>query len=756
MANVKVVMVGGGGGGGKGRGGGGGAGGYLPDLNHVITPQAYSIVIGGGGNGATDITLNGADGGNTTFDGLTAYGGGGGNSTDNTGYAGNPGASGGGTALWGSTPGGAANHGSQGYAGGGQYTSYLTNSGAGGGGGASEVGKDGGALAAHTAGAGGAGIANPISGSTSGQNVAGTYYLAGGGGGSADFAGGTAGAGGNGGGGAGGTGTSGNGYVANGTNGTANTGGGGGGGSRNSSNGNTGNGGNGGTGVVVISYPTGYIPTCTGGTITTAGGKTIHTFTTDGTFTVPSFSNIKRISGVSHAIANDILSGDANLVQYTEFEGNSTATVGANGTDTAITYSTANGRFGQGAGIGTNGYITLGTPAALAFERTSAFSISAWVYLTDGDTEGGYIFSKQDNDGSAGYRGYHFRVQYGHLHVELVATAGSSEISTFRFASIIPGIWTYVVMTYDGSGSSTGLKTYKNATPIVDEQLDYDNLTSGSMLTTIAVNIGNRHNNNAAGYFHGKIDSLGVFNDVLTQKEIFRLYSGNIKKIQGKTLTDTTITYISSSSTSNAASTSIVVPAPANLQDGDVMITCIDSNDGPSAITTLAGWTQINKVTTANGNISAEMATYYKVASSESGNYTWTTASSTRNSAALSVFRGVKTTAVVNTSAAQTTASSATQTAPTITPTVDNCMLVFCVSSDATGAYTYTPPTGYTEAVDIGSASAMEIAYKLQTTAAATGAVSATCSTASTSGGFHIALTPISFEVKKYMGVSNV
>ena len=46
-----------------------------------------------------------------------------------------------------------------------------------------------------------------------------------------------------------------------------------------------GNGGSGAAGVVIITYPTGSI-TATGGTMTTANGYTIHTFTTSGTFTV--------------------------------------------------------------------------------------------------------------------------------------------------------------------------------------------------------------------------------------------------------------------------------------------------------------------------------------------------------------------------------------------------------------------------------------------------------------------------------------
>jgi hypothetical protein len=120
-------------------------------------------------------------------------------------------------------------------------------------------------------------MVNPIVGSTVGQNVSSTYYVAGGGGGWGDVGG--NGAGGNGGGGAGGP----NGGT--GTAGTVNTGGGGGG-----SGGYGGVGGAGGSGVVVIKYN--GIQSATGGTVVSPGAYTIHTFTGDGTFTTNNFSRI--------------------------------------------------------------------------------------------------------------------------------------------------------------------------------------------------------------------------------------------------------------------------------------------------------------------------------------------------------------------------------------------------------------------------------------------------------------------------------
>ena len=65
--------------------------------------------------------------------------------------------------------------------------------------------------------------------------------------------------------------------------GTANTGGGGGGGGMNSAGSVGSAGGNGGSGIVIIRYL--GAQRATGGTVTSAGGYTIHTFTSSGTYT---------------------------------------------------------------------------------------------------------------------------------------------------------------------------------------------------------------------------------------------------------------------------------------------------------------------------------------------------------------------------------------------------------------------------------------------------------------------------------------
>lgn len=248
--DVLVVAGGGGGGSGDNNGtrGGGGAGGFRLLTSQSMTTTAYTCTVGAGGtNGGSQMTrgtagVNSSVAG-TGFSTITASGGGfGGNGVDQG--PGGPGGSGGGAGDYSgiSTP-GSGNAGGyapvEGFAGG----TVVSPNGSGGGG----AGATGSASTTALAGNGGVGSSSASSWGIAtgvGQNVNGTYFLAGGGGGGRD-SGRTASTGGNGGGGRGcSAGTAG---VA----GTANTGGGGGGGGNGSGEYA---GGAGGSGVIIVRY----------------------------------------------------------------------------------------------------------------------------------------------------------------------------------------------------------------------------------------------------------------------------------------------------------------------------------------------------------------------------------------------------------------------------------------------------------------------------------------------------------------------
>ena len=248
-----LVVGGGGGGGGRYMAGGGGGGGYLAVTDTAGSAAAYAIVVGAGGAGGSAESVPGSNGGNSSFNTTTAIGGGGGGSYSSiiNGYSGGSGGGGSGySGIGGSGTTGQGNAGGNGAV-------Y----GAGGGGGASAVGQNG--IDTNQGGDGGAGgLWN------------GNYYAGGGGGGDYQGAGGSA----------GGSGVGGNGAALNGTPtaGVTNRGGGGGG-----ANGYAGGaailGGNGGSGVVIVRYLGSQ--RASGGTVTSSGGYTYHTFTSSGTFT---------------------------------------------------------------------------------------------------------------------------------------------------------------------------------------------------------------------------------------------------------------------------------------------------------------------------------------------------------------------------------------------------------------------------------------------------------------------------------------
>ena len=229
-------------GGGGGSSGAGGAGGVVYNAAQSLTATGYSITVGAGGAGGACNTTNGSAGADSVFNAFTAYKGGGGARVQQSATAGTYGSGGGGGQNGAGTTTGSTGTSGQGFDGTGNagYTGIPYPGGSGGGAGANGNPPTGNS----TLGTGGVGLSTWSSWGLAtgiGQNVSGTYYIAGGGG--AAFNNSTPGsAGGFGGGGAGG------GLSTNGTNGTVASGGGGGG------SGQDGTGGAGGSGIVIVRY----------------------------------------------------------------------------------------------------------------------------------------------------------------------------------------------------------------------------------------------------------------------------------------------------------------------------------------------------------------------------------------------------------------------------------------------------------------------------------------------------------------------
>jgi len=229
-----VLVVAGGGAGGASTGAGGGAGGVSYQTGRSVSATTYNITVGGGGTAGGGA---GGSGSNSVFDTITSLGGGGGNygpfAAGSNGGSGGGGGEGqaGGSATQGNS-GGATGYGNAGDTG--PNSAPYRH---GGGGGAGTAGVSG-----SSTGAGGDGLSTWSSWGVVtgiGENVSGTYYIAGGGGGGSNST--TASPAGLGGGGIGSGSTN--------SAGLANTGGGGGGAGTNAGTSRAG-----GSGVVIIRY----------------------------------------------------------------------------------------------------------------------------------------------------------------------------------------------------------------------------------------------------------------------------------------------------------------------------------------------------------------------------------------------------------------------------------------------------------------------------------------------------------------------
>lgn len=200
------------------------------------------------------------------------------------------------------------------------------------------------------------------------------------------------------------------------------------------------------------------------------------------------------------------------------------------------------------------------------------------------------------------------------------------------------------------------------------------------------------------------------------------------------------LAYVTGTTKANGVSTTLTADYPASgLQAGDLALVLVSFGGGsgitlsnlPSGYTAVPN-TRINSTTTFGTEV------YYKIlAGTESGSITWTLSGSQNNSSQMYVIRGANQVNPINISNSQANASSATVTAPSITTTVDGCMLVFFGTVAAVA--TYTAPSGMTERLDANSTETAEL---LTTTQGASGTKAATATSAGVNTGILVAVTP--------------
>jgi hypothetical protein len=217
------------------------------------------------------------------------------------------------------------------------------------------------------------------------------------------------------------------------------------------------------------------------------------------------------------------LRSDANLIGYWRLEGNSThTTAGPDGTDTAITYGIANGRYQQGASLnGSTSTISFGNNLGIA--NGSPISIAFWAKpagTTDKD-----IIIKSGTDSSttnytAGVFGGKWAFGYHPALSDQVWKSGTTP-STTKF--------THVCYTYTfGTGSS--LKEYLDG---VDTTSGGSwNLGDGNGIAPTGLNALYFASPSSAklylgSFYSGLLDDVCIFSRILTAAEVQSLYADN-------------------------------------------------------------------------------------------------------------------------------------------------------------------------------------------------------------------------------------
>jgi methionine-rich copper-binding protein CopC len=155
------------------------------------------------------------------------------------------------------------------------------------------------------------------------------------------------------------------------------------------------------------------------------------------------------------------------------------------------------------------------------------------------------------------------------------------------------------------------------------------------------------------------------------------------------------IAFRSASSANNLTATTLVIPAPAGVAAGDALLAAVATRGAPT-ITAPAGWALVRQDANAS---TMRQAIFVRIAgASEPASYTFTLSSAQSAAGGVVAYTGVNATTPVDVHGGQLNASSTAITAPSITTTGANRMIVGFFGAPVLTSM--TPPGGMTERYD--------------------------------------------------------
>lgn len=209
---------------------------------------------------------------------------------------------------------------------------------------------------------------------------------------------------------------------------------------------------------------------------------------------------------------NGVGSGTTKLLLHLNGNSNDSSGNSNNGSDTNITYSQVNSKFGKCAGFNGNGIIT--TPSSVYMSATQ-FLLSIWVKTISSGTGSGMLISSSNNDGSI--ISYRLRYNKNTQTVQFIRNDNSGNIVTNITSSITinDGKWHNIIATLN---TSIGSKIYIDGTERAS-----DSITTQNNITSLSTAIGGAQY--GGDYFTGEIDEVIIENVAWSQEKIKKYYT---------------------------------------------------------------------------------------------------------------------------------------------------------------------------------------------------------------------------------------
>lgn len=170
------------------------------------------------------------------------------------------------------------------------------------------------------------------------------------------------------------------------------------------------------------------------------------------------------------------------------------------------------------------------------------------------------------------------------------------------------------------------------------------------------------------------------------------------------------IAFRSASQAFNEATTTIVLPRPARIAGGDALVALISTRGAP-VISPPAGWASV--LTTQNGTNMEQAIFIRTTGSAEPASYTFTLSKASSATGGILAYSGVDPAHPIDAAAGASSASSATITAPSITTSSPNAMLI--AHFGASRITEFSQPAGMTERFD--GAGSTSVTYKISSAA---------------------------------------